>query len=53
MVPPGEIVRVEKRPGLQLMARFRLHIADGSNAAFMTRRAGDVQNLRNALVPTS
>jgi hypothetical protein len=52
-VPPAGIVRVEKRPRLQLMARFRLHFGDGSSAAFMTRRAGDVQNLRNALRPGS
>ena len=52
-VPPAAIVRVEKRPRLQLMARFRLHFADGSNAAFMTRRAGDVQALRALLEPGS
>jgi hypothetical protein len=51
-VPPARIVRVEKRPRLQLMARFRLHFSDGSNAAFMTRSASHVQELRDLLEPS-
>jgi hypothetical protein len=34
------------------MARFRLHFSDGSNAAFMTRSASYVQELRDLLEPS-
>ncbi|WP_432028774.1 hypothetical protein [Streptomyces sp. 1222.5] len=32
------VTRVERRPRTQLMARFRLHFADGSWLAFLTMR---------------
>jgi hypothetical protein len=37
-VPRTWVARVERRPRLQLMARFRLHYADGSWLAFLTMR---------------
>jgi hypothetical protein len=48
--PLNWIVAVEKRPRMQLMARFRLRFADGSSAAFMTLRASDVRSLRECLL---
>jgi hypothetical protein len=40
-IPRTWVARVERRPRLQLMARFRMHYADGSWLAFLTlsRRA--------------
>ncbi|MDF3300408.1 hypothetical protein [Streptomyces tropicalis] len=37
-VPRTWVARVERRPRLQLMARFRVHYCDGSWLAFLTMR---------------
>ncbi len=47
---PREVVtRVQRRPRLQLLARFRLHFADGSTAAFMTPKRASIERLANLL----
>ncbi|MBE8477071.1 hypothetical protein [Streptomyces justiciae] len=45
-MPRAWVVRVERRPRLQLPARFRLHYADGSWLAFMTARRGTVEGFQ-------
>ncbi|WP_190013557.1 hypothetical protein [Streptomyces lucensis] len=42
-IPRDWVVRVERRPRTQLMARFRLHCADGSWLAFLTMRRRTVE----------
>jgi hypothetical protein len=42
-VPRSWAARVERRPRLQLMARFRLHYADGSWLAFLTARRRTIE----------
>jgi hypothetical protein len=43
---PAELVRgVERRPRLQLLARFRLHFTDGSSVAIMTPHRRDIEAL--------
>ncbi len=47
---PREVVaRVERRPRAQLLARFRLHFADGSTAAFMTPKRASIEHLADLL----
>lgn len=46
----SEIIRVERRPRLQALARFRLHFADGSSAAFMTWRRRNIDRLAESVV---
>jgi hypothetical protein len=48
-VPRSAVVGVERRPRLQLMARFRLHFTDGSSAAVMTFRRRTIDSLAGAL----
>jgi hypothetical protein len=48
-VPREQLSGVERRPRLQLMARFRLHFEDGSWAAFLTFRARSVRRLAELL----
>lgn len=45
-VPRAWVVRVERRPRTQLMARFRLHYADGSWLAFLTMRRRTLEQFR-------
>ncbi|WP_031073124.1 hypothetical protein [Streptomyces sp. NRRL WC-3742] len=47
--PRHLVQRVERRPRLQLMARFRLHFADGSAVALMTMRRRTVEALADQL----
>ncbi|MDI5966825.1 hypothetical protein POF50_031930 [Streptomyces sp. SL13] len=42
-VPRSWAARIERRPRLQLMARFRVHFVDGSWAAFYTVRRRTVR----------
>lgn len=42
-VPRTWVARVERRPRLQLMARFRVHYADGSWLAFFTARRRTIE----------
>lgn len=48
-VPRGWVARVERRPRLQLMARFRVHYADGSWLAFLTMRRRTIEGFRVVL----
>ncbi|GAA1923205.1 hypothetical protein [Streptantibioticus ferralitis] len=48
-VPRNWVARVERRPRLQLMARFRVHYADGSWLAFMTFRRRNIEAFRAVL----
>lgn len=47
--PRHLVQRVERRPRLQMMARFRLHFADGSAVALMTMRRRTVEALADQL----
>ncbi|WP_225839330.1 hypothetical protein [Streptomyces sp. NK08204] len=48
-VPRAWVTRVERRPRTQLMARFRLHYADGSWLAFLTMRRRTVEQFRSLI----
>jgi len=48
-VPRAQVVGVERRPRLQLLARYRLHFTDGSSAALMTARQRTVRQLQGLL----
>ncbi|MFI2758104.1 hypothetical protein ACH5A3_04380 [Streptomyces echinatus] len=43
------VTRVERRPRTQLMARFRLHFADGSWLAFLTMRRRTIEQFRELI----
>ena len=46
-VPRTWVARVERRPRLQLMARFRLHYADGSWLAFLTLHRRTIEGFQS------
>ncbi|MGW2646307.1 hypothetical protein ACWC2T_15620 [Streptomyces sp. NPDC001393] len=48
-VPRAWVARVERRPRTQLMARFRLHYADGSWLAFLTMRRRTIEQFRSLI----
>ena len=48
-VPRAWVTRVERRPRTQLMARFRLHYADGSWLAFLTMRRRTIDEFHSLL----
>jgi hypothetical protein len=48
-VPRTWVTRVERRPRTQLMARFRLHYADGSWLAFLTMRRRTIEQFRSLI----
>ncbi|MFF2075922.1 hypothetical protein ACFVXG_14330 [Kitasatospora sp. NPDC058162] len=48
-VPRSAVLRVERRPRLQAMARFRLHFADGSAVSMHTMRRRTVETLADHL----
>lgn len=48
-IPRTWAVRVERRPRLQLMARFRLHFADGSWLAFLTMRRHRIEAFQSVI----
>ncbi|MEU6819006.1 hypothetical protein ABZ921_00155 [Streptomyces atriruber] len=48
-IPRTWASHVERRPRLQLMARFRLHYADGSWLAFLTARRRTIEAFATAL----
>ncbi|MFJ3337171.1 hypothetical protein [Streptomyces sp. NPDC086766] len=48
-VPRAWVARVERRPRLQLMARFRLHFADGSWLALLTMRRRTIERFRSVI----
>jgi hypothetical protein len=48
-VPRSTVIAVERRPRLQLMAKFRLRFADGSAVSVLTMRRHTVDSLAGAL----
>ncbi|MGV4983196.1 hypothetical protein ACWC0C_09695 [Streptomyces sp. NPDC001709] len=48
-VPRAWVTRVERRPRTQLMARFRVHYADGSWLAFLTMRRRTIEQFRSLI----
>ncbi|MEU6991005.1 hypothetical protein ABZ953_10170 [Streptomyces sp. NPDC046465] len=48
-IPRTWAAQVERRPRLQLMARFRVHYADGSWLAFLTARRRTIEAFTTAL----
>ncbi|WP_055490526.1 hypothetical protein [Streptomyces sp. TP-A0356] len=48
-IPRAWAARVERRPRLQLMARFRLHYADGSWLAFLTMRRRTIETFQGVI----
>ncbi|MDI2125477.1 hypothetical protein [Yinghuangia seranimata] len=48
-VPRGWVVRVERRPRLQVVARFRVHYADGSWLGFFTMRRRTIDEFQRHL----
>ncbi|MBW5420070.1 hypothetical protein GKQ77_00530 [Streptomyces sp. BG9H] len=50
-VPRTWVTQVERRPRLQLMARFRVHYADGSWLAFLTARRRTIEAFITAVSP--
>ncbi|TGB05584.1 hypothetical protein [Streptomyces sp. MZ04] len=48
-IPRAWAARVERRPRLQLMARFRVHYADGTWLAFLTARRRTIEAFTTAL----
>ncbi|MEU1287900.1 hypothetical protein [Kitasatospora sp. NPDC005856] len=47
--PRHAVLRVERRPRLQAMARFRLHFADGSAVSLYTMRRRTIESLADHL----
>jgi len=48
--PRSAIAGVERRPRLQIMARFRLHFTDGSSVALLTTRGRTIDSLADNAV---
>ncbi|MEV6118316.1 hypothetical protein AB0L59_39070 [Streptomyces sp. NPDC052109] len=48
-VPRTWVARIERRPRTQLMARFRVHYADGSWLAFLTMRRRTIERFRSLI----
>ncbi len=48
-VPRSSVAGIERRPRLQLMAKFRIHFTDGSSASVMTMRRGTIESLSSLL----
>jgi len=49
VLPRSAVVGVERRRRSQLMAKFRLHFADGSSVSIMTMRRGTIESLADHL----
>jgi hypothetical protein len=47
--PRSAVLDVERRPRLQVMAKFRLHFEDGSSVSILTMRRRSVDSLANVL----
>ena len=47
--PRSSVIEVERRPRLQLMAKFRLHFQDGSAVSILTMRRGTIDSLAGVL----
>lgn len=48
-LPRSLLTRIERRLRLQLLAKFRLHFADGSSVSILTTRRRNVESLARAL----
>lgn len=47
--PRSYVIGVERRPRLQVMAKFRLHFVDGSSASLLTMRRRSIESLASVL----
>jgi hypothetical protein len=47
--PRSAVLDVERRPRLQVMAKFRLHFEDGSSVSVLTMRRRSIDSLARAL----
>lgn len=52
-IPRAWVAQVERRPRLQLLARFRVHYADGTWLAFLTARRRTIEAFTTAVTNTS
>jgi hypothetical protein len=48
-VPRSAVLGVERRPRLQVMAKFRLHFEDGSSVSILTMRRRSIDSLTGVL----
>ncbi len=48
-LPRSAVLQVERRPRLQVMAKFRLHFEDGSSVSILTMRRRSIDSLAGAL----
>jgi hypothetical protein len=48
-VSRSSVAGIERRPRRQLMARFRIHLVDGSSASVMTMRRRTIESLSSVL----
>lgn len=48
-VPRSAVLGVERRPRLQVMAKFRLHFEDGSSVSILTMRRRSIDSLSSVL----
>jgi hypothetical protein len=48
-VPRSAVLGVERRPRLQVMAKFRLHFEDGSSVSILTMRRRSIDSLTSIL----
>ncbi|MGI8648147.1 MAG: hypothetical protein DLM55_04585 [Acidimicrobiales bacterium] len=49
VAPRSAIAGIQRRPRMQLMAKFRLHFVDGSSTSIMTMRRQTIDALTNQL----
>ena len=47
--PRSAVLQVERRPRLQVMAKFRLHFEDGSSVSVLTMRRQSIDSLASVL----
>ncbi len=47
--PRSAVLQVERRPRLQVMAKFRLHFEDGSSVSMLTMRRQSIDSLTSVL----
>jgi hypothetical protein len=49
--PRSDVIGIERRPRLQVMAKFRMHFVDGSSASLLTMRRRTIDALASVLGP--
>jgi hypothetical protein len=47
--PRSAVLQVERRPRLQVMAKFRMHFEDGSSVSMLTMRRRSIDSLAGVL----